>query len=263
MKNKDLHPAIRSEMRKSPRGFTLVDTLVTLAIVAILISILLPSLSGVREAARRVVCASNVRQIGLGVTMYADDYRDRLPPSVFAPDPNDEDSVNNESNPAEMMTMRLQTSDLESDKDKHWDGIGLLFATDYLPAPKLFYCPSHHGDHPYLNYVSAWMNPGRDRIVSNYHYRGIGNNGEPLLYMSQVDPASTILLSDGMRLVSDYNHRKGANTFRADNAVIWVSDPSGILAGIMAQNESEANDRAKMPRQWQFLENGNRGEAPR
>ena len=251
-------------MQKASRGFTLVDTLVTLAIVALLISILLPSLAGAREAARRVACASNVRQIGLGITMYADDHSDRLPPSVFAPDGSSPESEG-ESNPAEMMTMRLQLSPEEANKPAPWDGLGLLFASEYLPAARLFYCPSHHGEHPYQLYSAAWMNPGLERIVSNYHYRGMGPNNQ--FYMSQIDPTTTILLTDGMRLVSDYNHRRGSNAFRADNAVIWVSDPSGTLSGMMARNDSEVNeDPTKLPRQWNYLETGQDemvGEPPR
>ena len=99
------------------------------------------------------------------------------------------------------------------------------------------------------------MNPGLTSIVSNYHYRGMGPG--PEFYMSRIDPTTTILLTDGMRLVSDYNHRKGSNAFRADNAVLWISDPSGILGGIMARNDLEsATDRSKLPRQWDYLENG-------
>lgn len=253
--------ATSSEVRNASRGFTLIDTLVTLAIVALLISILLPSLSGAREAARRVACASNVRQIGLGITMYADDHSDRLPPSVHAPDGNTPE-FSGESNPAEMMTMRLPLTPADANKPSPWDGIGLLYASDYLPAARLFYCPSHHGEHPYQRYAAAWMNQGLDKIVSNYHYRGKGPNDQ--FYMSQIDPTTTILLTDGMRLVTDYNHRRGSNAFRADNAVIWVSDPSGVLGGIMARNESEV-DASKLPRQWNYLERGlneSEGEPP-
>jgi len=61
------------------RGFTLIELLVVISIIAVLISILLPSLSGAREAAQRVISASNMRQIGIGIQMYAREHRGRFP----------------------------------------------------------------------------------------------------------------------------------------------------------------------------------------
>ena len=245
-------PFRRSDSIRSARtGFTLVDALVTVAIVAVLISILLPSLSGVRETARRVVCASNARQIGLGITMYADDSHDRLPPSVFLPETAGQGFAESEANPAEMMTMRLGAAAAWS-RDVAWDGVGLLYSAGYLNAPKLFYCPSHHGENPYSRYAAAWMNPDRQTLVSNYQYRGEGANGE--VFMSRIEPASTILLSDGLRTVADYNHRTGMNIFRADTATLWVNDSGGLLSGNMSKNDQEVADKSKVPHLWDLLD---------
>ncbi len=205
------HPI--AERRRS--GFTLIDVMVSLAVIAVLLAILAPSLTMVRETARKVRCSSNIRQVGIGIVMYADANKSQLPYSVFAAKvANDPQHL-----PQAMITLRRNNF-------RQWDGIGLLYSLDYLPTSGVFYCPSHTGQHTFARYADAW-NSGAGSISGNIHYRG-DVNVSPGLTEFAVSPR-TALLADGLAARSDFNHITGLNVLRSDISVQWYPDTGSTI----------------------------------
>lgn len=72
--------AKQSRMKSRIGGFTLIELLVVIAIIALLLSILMPSLSGARRMAKSSVCLSNLKRIGIGMALYMNKHSDRFPP---------------------------------------------------------------------------------------------------------------------------------------------------------------------------------------
>jgi prepilin-type N-terminal cleavage/methylation domain-containing protein len=80
-------PGSHNRTKVKSRGFTLVELLVVIGIIAVLIGILLPVLAKARAAGNRTVCLSNIRQLGIGILMYCDDNDGWFPTCAWGADP--------------------------------------------------------------------------------------------------------------------------------------------------------------------------------
>ncbi len=147
------------------RGFTLVELLVVISIIALLIALLLPALAKARHLALRVTCSVNLRSLGLGCAEYAQEYYNSYPPAkglALNPVPY--------SWPfGDLAGAYGQAGAPAVDAFYPW-GLGLLYFTKTINTPTIYYCPE--GD-----YFTPQNTP-------NYYIGNLGKPGGPPNYQS-------------------------------------------------------------------------------
>lgn len=209
-------------------GFTLIELLVVIAIIALLLSIVVPSMRYAMETARKTVCANQMKQIGVMTRMYADDNDDKLMPRGRAPWSGDESNQI-----AYIHWIRWVRID-----DSYWN-LGYLWHNGYTGGDgKEFYCPTPTDieAYKYENYaVPSWPTNWQPnsttangvRISYFYNPETISSTGpHPTRKYETLSKGGVnmILLADLM-IPDKITHIKGWNMMYGDGSVRFSIDP--------------------------------------
>lgn len=259
--------------RTHKQGFTLIELLVVIAIVAILASILFPVFARARENARRSSCMSNLKQIGLGIIQYTQDYDEYYPPTWYGRQTNGtygSFTQNQAGTPGRHFTVCDGGSCNNGGAGNWITWMDVIYP--YVKNVQLFVCPSsfdpekNGGPIPDYQYSGAFGNTAGETMASTdtddfgvYRY-GLRITGTSTPVAAVVHPARAVMVVEASGSRSQYissgsprfwqvysasepqnfrPHLEGSNIAYGDGHVKWMSLTS--MQAAIGSNTAQGN----------------------
>jgi len=207
-------------MNIQKHAFTLIEILVTIAIIAILAAIMFPVFARARENARRTSCLSNLKQLGLAIQQYVQDYDGYYP---YIPKGDRADTGR-----APMGTGDFDDAYQDTPSANRWDaGPIITRLLPYTKSEQLAFCPSVNKSNPDLssntNYeASAYLFADTSKEASSPYI------GQAILESVIVDPSNTMIFQD-YKGTNARPHLDGFNNIAADGRAKWMKNGNSAI----------------------------------